>query len=101
MLTYKDKKRLIRQIRHELMEVESFEDLERIEKLIYILKISPRNEKTREQWLRTYNEILGLETRLIRAFIRLTLSENVKMIKGLVKGVRSKRANIPLSINDF
>jgi len=98
MLTYKDKKRLIKQIRRELVEVENFEDLERIEKLIYILKISPRNEKTPEQWFNTYNEILELENRLIRAFVRLTVGENVKMIKGLVKEAKSKRANIPLSI---
>jgi len=102
MLTYEQKIRLIRQIKRELREVESFEDLERIEKLIRLLKISPRNEKTKEQWFRTYEDILELENRLIRAFINLTLSNNVKRIKGLVKEAKSKRgANTPLSINDF
>ena len=100
MLTYEAKLRLIKQIKRELREVESFEDLEKIEKLIWLLKISPRNEKTKEQWLRTYNEILELENRLIKAFINLTLSDNVKRIKGLVKEAKSKRgADIPLSIN--
>jgi len=100
MLTYEQKLRLIRQIKRELMEVESFEDLERIEKLIWLLKISPRNEKTKVQWLRTSEEILELESRLIKASVSLILSENVKRIKGLVKEAKSKRgANIPLSIN--
>jgi len=102
MLTYQDKKRVIKQIKGELVEAESFEDLERIEQLIWLLKISPRNERTREQWLRTYTEILELESRLIRAFINLTIYDNVKRIKGMVKEAKSKRgANIPLSINDF
>jgi len=102
MLTYEQKLKLISQIKRELREVESFEDLEKIEKLIWLLKISPRNERTREQWLRTYNEILELENRVIKAFINLTLSDNVKRIKGLVKEAKIKRgANIPLSINDF
>jgi len=102
MLTYEQKLKLIRQIKRELMEVENFQDLERIEKLIWLLKISPRNEKTKVQWLRTSEEILELESRLIKAIINLTLSENVKRIKGLVKETRTKRgANIPLSINAF
>ena len=98
MLTYEQKVRLIKQIKRELREVESFQDLERIEKLIWLLKISPRNEKTKEQWFRTYNEILELESRLIKAFIKLTLSDNITMIKGLVREAKSKRANIPVSI---
>jgi len=98
MLTYEAKVRLIKQIKRELREVESFEDLERIDKLIRLLKISPRNEKTKEQWFRTYNEILELESRLIKAFIKLTLSDNITMIKGLVREAKSKRANIPVPI---
>jgi len=102
MLTYEQKLRLIRQIKRELMEVESFEDLERIEKLIWLLKISPRNEKTKVQWLRTSEEILELESRLIKASVSLILSENVKRIKGLGREAKTKRgANIPLSINAF
>ncbi len=99
MLTYEQKLRLIKQIKRELREAESFEDLERIEKLIWLLKISPRNEKTKEQWFRTYNEILELENRLIKAFVNLTVAENNIMIKGLVREAKSKRANIPVSIN--
>jgi len=98
MLTYEQKLKLIRQIKRELKEAESFQELERIEKLIWLLKISPRNEKTKEQWFRTYNEILELESRLIKAFIKLTLSDNITMIKGLVREAKSKRANIPVSI---
>jgi len=99
MLTYEQKLKLIRQIKRELREVESFKDLERIEKLIWLLKISPRNEKTKEQWLRTYNEILELENRLIRAFVNLTVSDSLTRIKELGKETKSKRANIPVSIN--
>jgi len=100
MLTYQQKLRLIRQIKRELREVESFEDLERIEEMIWLLKISPRNEKTKEQWFRTYEDILELENRLIGAFIKLTVSDNLSRIKGLVKEAKSKRgANIP-SINN-
>jgi len=98
MLTYEQKLKLIRQIKREFKEAESFQELERIEKLIWLLKISPRNEKTKEQWFRTYNEILELESRLIKAFIKLTLSDNITMIKGLVREAKSKRANIPVSI---
>jgi len=99
MLTYPQKLRLIKQIKRELREAESFEDLERIEELIWLLKISPRNEKTTEQWLKTCEEILELENRLIKAFIQLTLSDNLLRIKGLVKEAKSKHgANNPLSI---
>jgi len=99
MLTYEAKVRLIKQIKRELKEAESFQDLERIEKLIWLLKISPRNERTKEQWLRTYNEILELENRLIRAFVNLTVSDSLTRIKELGKKAKSKRANIPVSIN--
>ena len=99
MLTYEAKVRLIKQIKRELREVESFQDLERIEKLIWLLKISPRNEKTKEQWLKTYNEILELESRLIKAFIKLVVSDSLTRIKELGKKAKSKRANIPVSIN--
>jgi len=99
MLTYEQKLKLIRQIKRELKEAESFEDLERIEKLIWLLKISPRNERTKEQWFRTYNEILELENRLIRAFVNLTVSDSLTRIKELDKEAKSKRANIPVSIN--
>jgi len=100
MLTYQQKLKLIKQIKRELREVESFEDLERIEEMIWLLKISPRNEKTTEQWLRTYEEILELENRLIGAFIKLTVSDSLSRIKGLVKEAKSKRrANTP-SINN-
>jgi len=95
MLTYEQKLRLIKQIKRELREAESFEDLERIEKLIWLLKISPRNEKTQEQWFKTYEEILELENRLIGAFIKLIVSDNLLRIKGLVKEAKSKRVNIP------
>jgi len=99
MLTYEQKLKLIRQIKRELREVESFQDLERIEKLIWLLKISPRNERTKEQWLKTYNEILELESRLIKAFIKLVVSDSLTRIKELDKEAKSKRANIPVSIN--
>jgi len=99
MLTYEAKVRLIKQIKRELREVESFQDLERIEKLIWLLKISPRNERTKEQWLKTYNEILELESRLIKAFIKLVVSDSLTRIKELDKEAKSKRANIPVSIN--
>jgi len=97
MLTYEAKVRLIKQIKRELKEAESFQDLERIEKLIWLLKISPRNEKTKEQWLKTYNEILELESRLIKAFIKLVVSDSLTRIKELDKEAKSKRAK-PLSI---
>ena len=99
MLTYEQKLKLIRQIKRELREVENLQDLERIEKLIWLLKISPRNERTKEQWFRTYNEILELENRLIRAFVNLTVSDSLTRIKELDKEAKSKRANIPVSIN--
>jgi len=95
MLTYEQKLRLIKQIKRELREVESFEDLDRIEKLIWLLKISPRNEKTTEQWLRTCEEILELENRLIEAFINLTVSNNLSRIKELVKEAKTKRVKTP------
>jgi len=98
MLTYPQKLKLIRQIKRELREAESFEDLERIEKLIHLLKISPRNEKTQEQWFRTYNEILELENRLIKAFINLTVSEKKIMIKTLTQMAKSKTALPPIEI---
>jgi len=98
MLTYKDKKKLIRQIKRELVEVENFEDLERIEKLIWRLKISPRNEKTPEQWFNTVNEIRQLEVKWIRAFIRLTLSEQQIMIKTLLQLAKSKKNLPPIEI---
>jgi len=98
MITYKDKKKLIKQIKRELREVENFEDLERIEKLIWRLKISPRNEKTQEQWFNTINEILELETRWIRAFIRLTLSEQQIMIKTFLQFAKSKKNLPPIEI---
>jgi len=98
MLTYEQKLKLIRQIKRELREAESFQDLERIEKLIWLLKISPRNEKTKEQWFRTYNEILELENRLIRAFINLTLDEEKVMIKTLTQMAKSKTALPPIEI---
>jgi len=99
MLTYEQKLKLIKQIKRELKEVENFQDLERIEKLIWLLKISPRNERTKEQWLKTYNEILELESRLIKAFIKLVVSDSLTRIKELGKETKSKRANIPVSIN--
>jgi GTPase involved in cell partitioning and DNA repair len=97
MLTYEQKLKLIKQIKRELREAESFKDLERIEKLIWLLKISPRNEKTKEQWFRTYNEILELENRLIKAFVNLTVSDSLTRIKELDKETKSKRAK-PLPI---
>ncbi len=90
MLTYEQKLRLIKQIKRELREAESFEDLERIEKLIWLLKISPRNERTQQQWLRTYNEILELESRLIKAFVNLTIADSLVMTRRLE--TKSKRA---------
>ena len=98
MLTYEAKVRLIKQIKRELREVESFQDLERIEKLIWLLKISPRNEKTKEQWFRTYNEILELESRLIKAFIKLTLDENKIMIKTFLQMAKPKTGLPPIEI---
>jgi len=83
MLTYEQKLKLIRQIKRELREVESFQDLERIEKLIWLLKISPRNERTQQQWLRTYNEILELESRLIKAFVNLIVADSLTMTRKL------------------
>ena len=83
MLTYEQKLRLIKQIKRELREVESFQDLERIEKLIWLLKISPRNERTQQQWLRTYNEILELESRLIKAFVNLIVADSLTMTRKL------------------
>jgi len=98
MLTYEQKIRLIKQIKRELREVESFEDLERIEEMIWLLKISPRNEKTTEQWLRTYEEILELENRLIGAFINLTMSEQKVMIRTLLQLAKSKKDLPPIEI---
>jgi len=98
MLTYEQKVRLIKQIKRELREAESFEDLERIEKLIWLLKISPRNERTKEQWLKTYNEILELENRLIRAFVNLTLDENKIMIKTFLQMAKPKTGLPPIEI---
>ena len=98
MLTYEQKLKLIRQIKRELKEVENFQDLERIEKLIWLLKISPRNERTKEQWLKTYNEILELESRLIKAFIKLTLDENKIMIKTFLQMAKPKTGLPPIEI---
>ena len=98
MLTYEAKVRLIKQIKRELKEAESFQDLERIEKLIWLLKISPRNERTKEQWLKTYNEILELENRLIRAFVNLTLDENKIMIKTFLQMAKPKTGLPPIEI---
>jgi hypothetical protein len=66
--------------------------------LIWLLKISPRNEKTKEQWLKTYNEILELENRLIRAFVNLTTSEQQVMIRTLLQMAKSKTALPPIEI---
>jgi len=98
MLTYEQKLKLIKQIKRELKEAESFQDLERIEKLIWLLKISPRNERTKEQWLKTYNEILELESRLIKAFIKLTLDENKIMIKTFLQMAKPKTGLPPIEI---
>ena len=83
MLTYEQKLKLIRQIKRELREVENLQDLERLEKLIWLLKISPRNERTQQQWLRTYNEILELESRLIKAFVNLIVADSLTMTRKL------------------